>query len=128
MYNRVYEHLTTNNLLYEKQFGFQKKCSTECAIIQLTKEIHESFNKNEFILGVFIDLSKAFDTVNHDILLTKLPYNGLENRYLKWFTSYLSNRKQFVLYGDKKSSSLERIKLWCTTRIYFRSTSIFTVC
>ena len=105
MYNRVYTHITANNLLYNKQFGFQNKCSTEYAILQLTKEIHESFDKKEFTLGVFIDLSKAFDTVNHEILLTKLQYFGLENIYLKWFTSYLNNRKQFISYGERKYSN-----------------------
>ena len=105
MYNRVYTHITANNLLYNKQFGFQNKCSTEYAILQLTKEIHESFDKKEFTLGVFIDLSKAFDTVNHEILLTKLQYFGLENIYLKWFTSYLNNRKQLISYGERKYSN-----------------------
>ena len=68
MYNRVYSHITKHFLLYEKQFGFQKQCSIEHAILQLTKEIYESFDKKRFTLGVFVDHSKAFDTVNHAIL------------------------------------------------------------
>ena len=56
MYNRIYDHLTTNNLLYEKQFGFQKQCSTEYAISQLSIEILKSFKQNKYTLGVFIDL------------------------------------------------------------------------
>ena len=109
MYNRVYKHVSSQNLLYNKQFGFQNKCSTEHAILQLTKELHESFEKKEFTLGVFVDLSKAFDTVNHDILLVKLEYFGLKNSYLNWFKSYLSNRQQFVSYGNKKQSNTENI-------------------
>ena len=109
MFNRVYTHVASNNLLYEKQFGFQNNNSTEYAIVQLAKEIHESFDQNEFTLGVFVDLSKAFDTVNHDILLTKLEYFGLKNNYLNWFKSYLSNRQQFVSYGDKNKSNNENI-------------------
>ena len=107
MYNRVYSHLINHQLLYERQFGFQKNCSTEYAILQLTKEIYESFDENKFTLGVFIDLSKAFDTVNHKILLRKLTYFGIKGVYLDWFKSYLRNRKQFISYNDKSSSILD---------------------
>ena len=107
MYNRVYSHLINHQLLYERQFGFQQNCSTEHAILQLTKEIYESFDENKFTLGVFIDLSKAFDTVNHKILLKKLTYFGIKGVYLDWFNSYLRNRKQFIFYNDKNSSMLD---------------------
>ena len=56
MYNSVYKHVTLQNLLYNKQFGLQNKCSTEHAILQLTAELHDSFDKNEFTLGAFVDL------------------------------------------------------------------------
>ena len=103
MYNRVYKHISDNSLLYEKQFGFQKECSTEHAILQLTKEIYESFDKKQFTLGVFLDLSKAFDTVNHDILLNKLTSFGIQGSYIDWFKSYLYNRQQYISYDNKKS-------------------------
>ena len=106
IYNKIYNHVTKNNLLYDKQFGFQKHCSTEYAILQLTREILDSFQENKFTLGVFVDLSKAFDTVNHEILLTKLSFFGIEGTYLKLFKSYLHNRKQFVTYGNNKQSNL----------------------
>ena len=98
MYNRLYLYLIENNynLLYNKQFGFQKGHSTDHAIVQLTDEIHEMFNKNIFTLGVFIDLSKAFDTVNHKILLKKLSDYGIKNKSLDWFTCSLSNGKQII--------------------------------
>ena len=69
MYNRVYNHLDSKGLLYEKQFGFQRNNSTQHAILQLTRDITDSFEKGEDTLGVFIDLSKAFDTVGHQILI-----------------------------------------------------------
>ena len=71
IYNRIYNYMTTNNLFYKKQFGFQKNCSTEHAILELVEQITKSFDNNNYMLGVFIDLSKAFDTVNHEILLNK---------------------------------------------------------
>ena len=77
MYNKLYKYLTENNLLYCQQFGFQKGHSPEHAILQLVEQINQSFEKNEFTLGVFVDLSKAFDTVDHQILLTKLEYYGI---------------------------------------------------
>ena len=69
MYDRVYNHLDSKDLLYEKLFGFQRNNSTQHAILQLTRDITSSFEKGEYTLGVFIDLSKAFDTADHQILI-----------------------------------------------------------
>ena len=65
-YNQLYEHLNSNNIIYKKQFGFQKEHSTEHVILQLVVQISNSFEKNLLALGVFNDLSKAFATVDHD--------------------------------------------------------------
>ena len=67
MYNRHYEHLTKNNLLFEKEFGFRKGHSTERAIIELVNRIYESFNENKYTFGVLVDLSKAFGKVNQNL-------------------------------------------------------------
>ena len=67
MYNRVFKYLNQNNLLYNRQSGFQKGYSTSHAIIQLENQITDSFNKKKFTLGVFRDLSKDFDTVDYSI-------------------------------------------------------------
>ena len=74
MYNRLYQYLTENKILYHKQFGFQTGHSTEHAIVQLVDQILESFEHNKYTLGVFIDLSKALDTLDHSILLKKWNY------------------------------------------------------
>ena len=95
MYNRLYKYLIENNILYSKQFGFQNGHSTDHAVVQLVDQIIESFENNKYTLGVFIDLSKAFDTVDHSIHLKKLKcslwYNGQKSWMaqklpLKWET------------------------------------------
>ena len=72
MYNRLHKYLVKENILYKKQYGFQKGHFTEHAVAQLVDQIHDSFEKREYTLAIFIDLSKAFDTVDHSILLKKL--------------------------------------------------------
>ena len=101
MYNHLYSYLNDNNLFFQKQFGFREGHSTNHAHIQLINNICDSFNQNKYTLGVFIDLSKAFDTVDHNILLKKLSLYGIN---LQWFSSYLSNRKQFIQAGAIKTS------------------------
>ena len=87
-----------------------KVCPTEHAILQLTDDLHKNFNENKFTIGVFIDLSKAFDTVDHKILLEKLNYYGIHGHYHKWFTNYLKNRKQFIEYETGKQTNTLTIK------------------
>ena len=86
VYNRLYFYLAENNLLYNKQFGFQKGHSTYCTIVQLADQIHEIFNKSIYTPVVVIDLSKAFDTLNYQIFLNKLSHSGTKNKNLNWFT------------------------------------------
>ena len=78
-----------NNILYQKQFGFQNGHSTEHAILQLVNQITEAFSQGKYTLGIFLDPSKPFDTVNHNILLVKLKAYGIQSENLKWFRSYL---------------------------------------
>ena len=109
IYRRVFNYLNDNNLLVRQQFGFRRGHSTDHALIKLIASIYDSFNQNKYTLGVFIDLSKAFDTVDHNIVIDRLNSCGIKHNSLKWFSSYLSNRKQFIQVGAIKTSSLDII-------------------
>ena len=102
--NRLYSYLV-NEKIYSKQFGFQKGHSTE-HIAQLANQIHESFENNNYTLGVFIDFSKAFDTIDHPILFKKLENYGIKDTSLAWFRSYLTNRKQYIQIANDSKSDL----------------------
>ena len=103
-YNGLYKNLKENNILYEKQFSFQRGYSTNDAIVQLVDKYFDSFEKEKFTLGVFIDLSKAFDTVDHSILLKKLKFYDVTDKNLAWFESYLSNRKQCIQISENSKN------------------------
>ena len=103
MYSMLIELINENGLLYKYQFGFQKGKSTSMALVTLIDKITEVLDKRECIIGVFLDFSKAFDTVDHGILLQKLELCGLQDITLKWFKDYLSNRIQYVIYNGIKS-------------------------
>ena len=85
MYNRLYKHLKEKDILYKKQFGSQQKHSTDHAILQLNDQVKNSFERNQFTLGIFINLSKAFDTVDHKIVISKLKNYGVRGNNFKWF-------------------------------------------
>ena len=80
MYKILFNNLLEHNLLYQKQFGFQRGHSTEHAIMQLINQINDKFENNCFTLRIFIDLYKAFDTVNHQILISKLKNYGVKGK------------------------------------------------
>ena len=103
VYKRVYSFLEKNNILYGSQFGFRKGLSTEMALLEFLNKIVDAFEKDSFVMGIFIDLSKAFDTINHEILLTKLYNYGLRGIAHKWFFSYLTNRKQCTRFNNSLS-------------------------
>ena len=96
MYKRLFNHLSEHNLLYQKQFGFQQGHSTKHAIMQLIDEIIDKFENNCFTLGIFINFSQAFDTVIHQVLISKLNNYGVTGKNLSWLKTYLENRKQYL--------------------------------
>ena len=104
VYSHLFSFLDLHNILSNRQFGFRKKYSTKLALISLTEEIRRTLNSGKFCCGVFIDLQKAFDTVDHKILLRKLSLYGVRGIANNWFRSYLSDRIQYVSYLDSTSN------------------------
>ena len=94
LYNQLYNYLTEYGLLSSAQFGFRKSHSTATALLDCTNEWYMNIDKKMFNLVVFIDLRKAYDTVNHGILVKKLKSYGIKGQALDILKSYLSNRRQ----------------------------------
>ena len=103
MYNRVISFLNENDVLFKYQFGFRKSHSTYLALTVLMDKLIKSLENGNYVIGVFLDFSKAFDTVDHKILLAKLCHYGIRGSALDWFSSYLTNSKQFVTYNNERS-------------------------
>ena len=103
IHRKLYHFLDLHNILFENQFGFRKNNSTSYALMEITEKIKESIDSGKFGCGIFVDLRKAFDTVNHDILLKKLEHYGVSGVLLNWFRFYLTDRKQYVFYNGESS-------------------------
>ena len=103
VHKRLYSFLTRCDILCDKQYGFRPNRSTIDAVTDLTSDVLSSLDMNDMCLSVYLDLSKAFDTINHKILLNKLEYYGIRGRTLEWFRSYLDRRMQYVCYNGLNS-------------------------
>ena len=103
VFNRLLLYLDSKNILSKNQYGFRKHHSTYMSLIDMYDRISGAVDKNEFSIGIFIDLSKAFDTLDHNILLRKLEHYGIHGVALDWFRSYLCNRKQCVILNGVMS-------------------------
>ena len=111
MHTRITEFITNNSILNEYQFGFQKNKSTDWQYQQLSIiNINiDSFKNKEYAHCIFLDFAKAFDTINHEIILQKLEYYGIRGKSLKWFDSYLTDRQQYTEV-NKVLSDVDYIK------------------
>ena len=103
---QVYKYIESNSILSDAQFGFRKGHSTTSCVLNLLDVIYKSIDNNKFIGVVFLDLKKAFDTVDHGLLLQKLSKYGLADNAVLWFENYISNRKQCTKVSGCKSNLL----------------------
>ena len=107
IHKRFYQFLTKYKAFHKFQFGFREKHSTTLALIEIVDQIRSAIESKNVVCGIFADLSKAFDTVDHEILLKKLNHYGIRGMANNLIKSYLSNRKQYVQIGDTKSNLLD---------------------
>ena len=106
VYIQLYNYMVKHQLLYKSQYGFRQEHSTELAALEFTDRIMHHLDNKKIPVTIFLDLSKAFDTLDHSILLDKLYYYGIRNTPLDWFKSYLNNRCQYVDFNGIESAKL----------------------
>ena len=105
IYFRLISFINKHNILSSSQFGFRKNHSTFMPLLKLHDKVTDALEKNNYCVGIFIDLSKAFDTIKHDILLKKLEYYGIRGLPLNLIQNYLANRRQYVSYRNTVSDA-----------------------
>ena len=103
MYNRLSNYLTKYNLLTFSQHGFSASSSTTTALVDVMSYINAAVSNKEYCIALYLDISKAFDCINHKILLMKLEQYGIRGAALKWFTSYLELRSQYININNMNS-------------------------
>ena len=99
----MYSFLEKNDILSNTQYGFRKNRSTESALINYVNNIHNGLNKKHYITSIFMDLSKAFDVIDHSILKQKLEHYGFRGIFLEFILSYIQDRQYFVSSNGFKS-------------------------
>lgn len=106
VYDQVLQHVSTNEILFNNQSGFRRGHSCETALQLTLCKIKSAIDENKYMVGVFLDLKRAFETIDREILLTKLKNYGIVGNVHQWFVDYLSNRKQRVRYGTAMSAEI----------------------
>ena len=104
VYDKIFHFLVCYEILFKSQYGFRRGRNTTHATLDFLKTVEAALKERELAIGVFCDLSKAFDTLDHEILLSKLDHYGIRGNWLLWIRSYLSNRQQYVDMNGTKSS------------------------
>ena len=126
IYIRTINFLNKFDIFCNFQFGFREKHNTSHALLTFVEKVTHALDKFSHTVGIFLDFSKAFDTINHEILLAKLSHYGIRGKALEWFRSYLSNRSQYVsLNGSTSQNEVVDCGVpqgSCSVRYYLLST------
>lgn len=104
VYNQILTFFTDNNVLNKNQHGFMKGKSTETAVFELTNNIHQDLDNNNVVCGIFLDLSRAFDCIDFEILFVKLEHYGIRGTELEWFKSYMTNRQHSLKMKNPRTN------------------------
>ena len=123
----LYQFLDSSEVLYLLQFEFREKHSTTHVLLCLAESIMHSIDNGEFGCGIFLDLQKVFDAVNHKILLQKLEHYGVRGNAINWFKSYLTGGPRYVTVNGHKSDC-EPLYLWCLPRFCSWTTTFQNLC
>ena len=107
IFSRTMDFLKAYDIFTNSQFGFRQKHSTIHALLNFVDKVAHAIDSHSHLIGIFLDFSKAFDTINHDILLSKLSHYGIRGKALEWFGSYLHNRKQYVSLNNHNSCLMD---------------------
>ena len=103
IFNQTYSYFDDHNLFFGNQYGLRNKHSTELAVLEVIDRITNQLDKGQTPINIYLDLSKAFDTLDHDILINKLQYYGVHGSALRLLKNYLTERKQYVIYNETPS-------------------------
>ena len=106
IYNQLISYFSSENIITPTQYGFKPGSTTVDCLVDLIEEISTSLDQGDYAVSIFLDLSKAFDTVNHSILLSKLSFYGIQKPHIDWFKSYLNKRKQRVFVNGNISDTM----------------------
>ncbi len=104
---QTYKYFTKQKLFYKSQYGFRNEHSTEYATLEIVDRLMTEMDKNETLINIYLDRSKAFDTLDHNILIQKFKYYGIKGINLELFQNYLTERKQYVDFDNTKSDMLD---------------------
>ena len=103
--NKMVAFLDKHNILSNTQFGFRKNMGTETALLNYIDNLQKELNNKKYTLSVFLDLSKAFDVIDHEILENKLEYYGFRGKFLEFLLSFIKDRKYFVHINGNNSET-----------------------